>query len=713
MKKEFIAHKREDGTEQSIKEHLKGTAERASVFASAFDAAAQGLLAGWAHDVGKYSDGFQKRILENGPRVDHATAGALECAKRNQSFAAFCVAGHHSGLPDMGGLDDCTENTLRARLTRALAGEIPDYSSWEKEVHLPDAKTPAYIQNDNSFLTNAFFIRMLYSCLVDADYLDTESFMNDQSSVRTGSVDLRVLERRLDDYIRNWFPPKGQLNEKRCAILQSCIDRHADAQGLYTLTVPTGGGKTVASLAFALKHATAHNLKRVIYVVPYTSIIEQTAEQFCEILGNENVLEHHSGIEYETDERINTEALKHSLATENWDMPVIVTTAVQFFESLFACKSSKCRKLHNIAGSVVVFDEAQMLPIPYLRPCVYAIAQLVRNYHVSAVLCTATQPALWDYFKEFMKEYKAQELCPQELTVDPVFVRTKIVRAGEMTWNSITGYMNQRHQILCIVNSRKNAQTLYGMLEKEGCYHLSTLMIPAHRKKTLDEIRARLKNGLVCRVVSTSLIEAGVDVDFPEVMREEAGLDSILQAAGRCNREGKRPLNESIVTVFRAENPPPILFSTNIGAANITMAQFENVASAQAIERYFKELFALKKTELDRKGIIEKINSGTYSFRSIAEQVHLIENDTVTVYVPIDEGEDLLSRMQEGETSRGLMRKLGQYSVNLYENHFQELRQSDDIRKINDTIWYLENTSLYSRETGLSLKADYGKAEFV
>ena len=712
---EYIAHKQKNdpAKTQAIYDHLSGTAVLAESFAEAFDAAQQGSLAGWAHDVGKYSKEFQDRIKNDGPRVDHATAGARECWNKGDCFASFCVAGHHSGLPNLGSEDSREDGTLCARLKKIL----PDYSAWKTEISLPDASFPDYVNKD--CLTDMFFIRMLYSCLVDADFLDTERFMEEQNVSRGGQADIEELERRLDQYIEGWFPPKGVLNEKRCQILESCIRRSGEEQGFFTLTVPTGGGKTVASLTFAIKHAMAHGLRRIIYVVPYTSIIEQTADVFRRILGSDNVLEHHSNVEFTDDELTSEESIRLRLATENWDMPVIVTTAVQFFESLFACKSSKCRKIHNIAKSVVVFDEAQMLPLPYLKPCVYAISQLVRHYHVSAVLCTATQPALGDVFKEFVPDYSSVELCPRELSEDPVFKRTRINTVGTRTWSEIADQINDEKQILCIVNSRKSANEVYKQLSGEGRFHLSTLMTPFDRKEKLREIRERLRAGSVCRVVSTSLIEAGVDVDFPTVLREEAGLDSIVQAAGRCNREGREKAEKSIVEVFQpAETKTPEMFHTSIAAFWTALREGdrngESISDLKTIERYYKELFLLRGNEaLDKRRIVCQSSNQTFPFQSIAEQFHLIEQEMTTVYIPIGDGRALVDRLRQGEFSKKLMRNLALYGVSIYPQHFKALEEAGDIEPTENAVWFLKNPSLYSRETGLSLEADYGKAEFV
>ena len=712
---EYIAHKREDGTTQPVLEHLRGTAALAEIFADDFDAREQGRLVGIIHDIGKYSREFQHRILENGPRVDHATAGAFECAKSNQGPAAFCVAGHHTGLQDKGTTEDQNEGTLCGRLRQAMKGNIPDYSPWKKELSLPSAAFPPYLNKDA--LTDVFFTRMLYSCLVDADFLDTERFMDGPSVSRGNDISMEELDRRLDRYTQGFVPPVGELNEKRCRIRESCIRLSGQPQGFFTLTVPTGGGKTLASLSFAIKHALAHGLKRVIYVVPYTSIIDQTAEIFREILGPENVLEHHSGVELPTEERITPAQIRLSLAAENWDMPVIVTTAVQFFESLFAARSSKCRKLHNLARSVLVFDEAQMLPVPYLRPCVYAIAQLVRHYHVTALLCTATQPALESVFEKFLPpsaSYTPTELCPAALSADESFRRVTFRQAGLLTWQETAERMGREHQALCIVNSRKNAREVFSLLPEEGRFHLSTLMTPADRKEKLREIRRRLGAGLPCRVVSTSLIEAGVDVDFPAVFREEAGLDSVIQAAGRCNREGKRRPEESVVTVFQPETTPPALFQMNIAAGQVALRHGADYTSPDTMRQYYQELLHLKgEKALDKYNIIHKSSGSDYPFRSIAETFHLIEENTVSVIIPTGEGEALAARLTAGEMNLRLMRGLSQHSVNIYPGHFQALQSAGDILPAGEGLWLLHNLSLYSSDTGLSLTADYGKAEFV
>ena len=700
----YLAHISQDGRRQTVLEHLDGTAELCAGFAAAFRAEDQGRLTGLAHDLGKYSAAFQRR-LNGGAKVDHATAGAAECGKLNQLSAAFAVAGHHGGLPDGGGQGDHYEdNTLCGRMKKAALGKLEPYEAWRQEIQLPVIHRKEF----PNFLEEIFFTRMLYSCLVDADFLDTETFMAGKVQERGGGDPIEVLGDKLQAHVSGWFPPKTELNRERCAMLERCMEQgERQPPGLYTLTIPTGGGKTTASLAFALCHARTHGLRRLIYVIPYTSIIEQNAQVFRDILGDENVLEHHSGVLYDIEDEAGPENARLARATENWDMPVVVTTAVQFFESLFANRSSQCRKLHNLAQSVIIFDEAQMLPVPYLRPCVYAISQLVKDYGASAVLCTATQPALDGIFREFLPDKPAVELCPSEAIHQEVFQRVTFRREGKLSWEAVAERISGQKQALCVVNSRKSAQAVYALLVKEGAFHLSTLMYPAHRKAVLTEIRARLRDSLPCRVVSTSLIEAGVDVDFPAVFREEAGLDSILQAAGRCNREGKRPAGESIVTIFQSDAPSPSLFEIPVAAGRQALSRCDRPDSPEAIRCYFQELLDLKGPEaLDQKNILTVMEREFMPFRRIAERFHLIDSETKSVYIPLEEGEELVRRLRSGERSRELFRALGQYGVSVYPQHYAALDLAGDLEVLEDGSAVLTNLALYDSRTGLSITAD-------
>ncbi len=710
MKKEYLAHTSEDGRKQTVLAHLEGTAALCEEFASAFGAGPEGRLAGLAHDLGKYTDAFQRRLLENGPRVDHASAGAFECLRLGQVYASIAAAGHHVGLPDGGTDGDSPDDkTYWAHINRVHKGKVQNYDFWHTEITLPQLPPSEMPQSQAEAM---FFTRMLYSCLVDADFLDTEAFMEPGSSNRGGGS-LEGLLEKLEAYISGWFPPKNALNAKRCELLRSCLKAGETQPGLFTLTIPTGGGKTAASLAFALKHAKANNLRRIIYVAPYTSIIEQNAQKFREILGEDAVLEHHSAVQYDTEDCADQRTIRLAKATENWDMPVVVTTAVQFFESLYASRSSRCRKLHNLADSVVILDEAQMLPVPYLRPCVYAIAQLVRRYGVSAVLCTATQPALGPIFEEFGCICK--ELCPPETMRDEIFRRTVYHREGALSWEDLAGKLNACQQVLCVVNTRKSAQTVYGLLEEEGRFHLSTLMCPAHRRAALEVIRKRLKEGLPCRVVSTSLIEAGVDVDFPAVFREEAGLDSILQAAGRCNREGKNPAEESIVTVFEGESPVPQAIRLNKDLGRQTLERFEKPDSPEAIAYYFGQLLEMTGKDSQDRGILPLMEDmdRLMPFRTVSERFKLIEDASRTVYVPWKDGAEVTDRLQKGERSRKLFREAGLYGVTVYENHFQDMDRSGALYILEDGSAVLTDPQIYSEETGLPTTVEGGLALMI
>lgn len=697
---------------QSIEAHLKGTGELAETFAAEFGAAANGKLCGLAHDIGKYSDEFQLR-LRGGKKVDHATAGAIECFKIKAAFEAVCVIGHHSGLPNVGHKDaDTTESqTFFGRKLRAEQGGIPDYrKNWNGHIALPQD----YFRPSGRGFATAFYIRMLYSCLVDADYIDTETFMNGDAG-RGNYEPLSALCDKLTAYISKWNNPTREIDILRQKILNSCIEKASAPRGIFSLTVPTGGGKTVASMAFALNHAVANSMKRIIYVIPYTSIIEQNAKVFRDILGQENVVEHHSSVSYELSENADELEYRSALATENWDAPVIVTTAVQFFESLYANRSSKCRKLHNIANSVIIFDEAQMIPSNNLRPCVAAIAELVRAYNATAVLCTATQPAIDEMLLEYSKKESVVELCPDVDGMFEKFRRTSFEKEGRLTTDELVSRLESQQQVLCIVNTRKFAQEVYEALPSEGRFHLSTLMCPVHRKQKLDEIRERLKSGKTCRVVSTSLIEAGVDVDFPRVFREMAGLDSILQAAGRCNREGKRSAESSIVTVFESENKVNKLIAVNRDAAEETVRDWTQPNTTSTIERYFKAYRDFLRND-DKSGVITASEKGISGcglpFEWIAKEFKLIDQNTFAVYIPIDEGKELVSRLREGERSRGLYRRAGMYSVSVYQNQFDSLINAGAAEPFGEDAAFLTDCSLYSDEKGLSTDVDGGNALF-
>ncbi len=712
-KQTYLAHISEDGRKQTVQTHLEGTAKRSAAFAADFGAEYFGRLVGLAHDIGKNSAAFQKR-LQGGPRVDHATAGAVECARLDALMSACCVTGHHGGLPDFGNLvtDMPSDVTCSGRLKRGIQGGIPPYTCSGK---LPDPGPEPDFQGDD--YVRGLWTRMLYSCLVDADYLDTEEFMSGGSVQRGGYDSLPALLEKLEKHIAGFFPPKNEINRCRCQILQNCLDAGAGPKGIYTLTVPTGGGKTVSSLAFALRHAVKNGMRRVIYVIPYTSIIEQNAAVFREILGANNVIEHHSGATLDADEEIQGSKSNQRLAAENWDAPVIVTTAVQFFESFYSNRPSKCRKLHNIANSVIIFDEAQMIPTFQLNPCVGLIADLTAHFGTTSVLCTATQPVLNDIIHAFAPDIPIREICQNTAVLQETFRRVSFRSAGTLSNDALVEELSQQDQVLCIVNTRKAAQEIFRQLPGEGNYHLSTLMYPAHRQAVLQTVRQRLKSGSPCRVISTSLIEAGVDVDFPAVYREMAGLDSILQAAGRCNREGKRDASKCTVTLFQGENPAPTLIRTNIGATVEALRGNADPDMPESIQRYFASYRSLIGNNLDKAHVVDHLRNGisgcSLPFETVAKEFHFIDQATKTVYIPLEDGEEACCSLLSGYATRAQYRKAGKYSVNIYEQHYQALVNSGDITTLDEDSAVLTNGTLYSQDTGLSLKADTGRAEFI
>lgn len=738
----------ETGREQLLCDHLTGVADLAGRFAAAFGEEAMGRLLGLYHDIGKYSREFQAYMRADEEekkrrkgRIDHSTAGTQEIVRLRQSVddeqsrrlgkgmahvMAFCIAGHHGGIPNQGtSANTAEEGTLLGRLKRR---NLPDYHAYH-EADLPQTLPPSSLllaQAARAPLSAMLYTRMLFSCLVDADFLDTEDFMSAGNVEREGFASLETLLERLQKSLEEKFlQPKTEkekrkrqlpINEKRSALLAESIAAGKEAKGnLYWLTVPTGGGKTISSLAFALHYA-AHakrKRRRIIYVIPYTSIIEQNAAVFRELLGEENVVEHHQNVDY--DDVQDMDMNRKRLATENWDAPVIVTTNVQFFESLFSNRPSKCRKLHNLAESIVIFDEAQMIPMDYLRPSLAAIEALVRHYACTAVLCTATQPPLGQFFSDDMQPL---EICPALMENAAFFRCTKIeLREGTLTEEELAEELAAHEQVLCIVNVKKTAQSVFDLLrEDEGTYHLSTNLYPVHREQVLEEIRARLKDGKPCRVISTSLVEAGVDLDFPCVYREINGLDSIVQAAGRCNREGRRSAEESVVHVFSLEK---LARNAQLAARLTKLVAREygdDMANPLAIQRYFEELYDVSgPVRLDKEEIMDKIEE--WAFADVAEKFRFIADKTKAVLVPrTEEARHLLGRIEQGERSRSLMRMAGRYMVQVYAGKptalFDRLAAQGKIRILDETVAVLDDVSWYDAQKGLKENISEGEGMF-
>jgi CRISPR-associated endonuclease/helicase Cas3 len=735
---------------ERLSHHLEAVGRLAGSFAGAFGFSTAGEAAGRLHDIGKCSREFAAYIsqdnestgLMRGP--DHSTAGAREAkilySGHIGSVLSFAIAGHHAGLAN--GVD------LAGRLSPS--NKIPDYEGWRAETGaLPPPETlkgtKLRSQNAHKGFAENFLTRMLFSCLVDADFLATEAFYagaKGEKVERGGFLPLTELKLRLDAHLlqKQSMAPASAVNRLRAEVLEHATAKAALPPGLFTLTVPTGGGKTLTSLSFALNHAVQNGRRRVIYVIPFTSIVDQTASVFREALRTDNdILEHHSSFDWDAtaakaaikshDDEGPSGLEKLKRAAENWDAPVVVTTAVQFFESLFAARTSRCRKLHNLAGSVIILDEAQTLPLALLKPCIAAIEELARNYGASVVLCTATQPALrtQDGFKYGLDIPDDRELAPEPDRLYGELKRVNVERFTDAVPDAqIVDRCAAADQMLCIVNSRAHARAIFESIRNlEGATHLTTLMCPRHRRTVLGAIRDRLKARLPVRLVSTSLIEAGVDIDFPEVWRAAAGLESIAQAAGRCNREGALALGR--VVVFEpAEAKPPKVMIPAWEAARAILRRHADPLTRAAIREYFDELYwnkgpdAFDRAQLDGETypilarIAERWRDFTFPFADIARAFRMIEETMVSVIVPWSSGPDdddakrLLAKIVASERpSRGDLRRLQLYSVPIPRAAQQEWLRLGALKPAHPTLGsdllVFSDLSHYDPQIGLKL----------
>ena len=725
---------------QRLSVHLEKTAERAAEFLDAVGLAEWGRVAGLLHDVGKYADPFQAKLKGSSQRFDHSASGARIAIDRygappenpSGKMLAFCVAGHHAGLAN--GVNGERITALDDRLGGAVSRPDP---IWEQEIALPAKLRPPLLKPSNKNTAGfcaTFLIRMVFSALVDADYLDTEAYyagLEGTPPTRGRRPDLAELSRRLDAYLNDLQEraPRTDVNDLRAEVLAHVRQNTVKPQGVFSLTVPTGGGKTLASLAFALDHAIRHRLYRVIYVIPYMSIIEQTASLFRRALrGGDGpvdfVIEHHSTFD---EDRIGDRESgnKLRLAMENWDAPIIVTTAVQFFESLFGNRPSRCRKLHNIANSVVILDEAQTLPLKHLRPCVAALDELARNWRSSVVLCTATQPALQEKADEFTGGFKnVRELAPAPSRLYETLKRTRMRRRGRMEDSELANLLRESAQVLCIVNTRRHARELYERLaDAEDACHLSTLMCASHRRERLADVRRRLEEGEPVRLIATSLVEAGVDLDFPVVWRAEAGLESIIQAAGRCNREGRAPQGDVFVfepATGEGRKPPPEIAQFADAARSVMRRHPDDSMSLGAIRAYFRELYWSKgDAALDGNRILEKCTERSRSldfpFESIAREFRLIDDAQAPVIVPRrgrdgndDTAERLLRDLEKPVARPGrIARKLQPYVVQIPPAKREDLLDKGAARTVPEKdpgrqFVVLANLDLYDEQVGLT-----------
>lgn len=762
---DFYAHTRDDGEFQLLKDHLAGVAGRCRDYAAPFHAGYLAYLSGILHDVGKYSSDFQERIRGGSIRVDHSTAGAKWISEsetikaylgstlldaRLARLLAHAISGHHGGLRNFGTADE--EGTLMHR----IAGkDVPDWGMAWRELALQsedwteDKKLIVACWNQsNPAWSYGFLGRMLYSCLVDADSIDTREFCSQSQLTGAPHGDkppgpsMQDLKRRFDDYLRDKTSTAAHtaVNRWRQMILSECRRAAESPPGIYSLTVPTGGGKTLSSMAFGLNHAVRFDKRRILYVIPFTSIIEQNAQQFRDALGAEAVLEHHSNFNFkEYQENYGVDEVRQlSLSAENWDAPVVVTTSVQFFESLFSCQRSKCRKLHNIADSVIVIDEAQSIPRGYITPCLQALEELVRGYGCSVVLCTATQPS-WDGLGIAVTEIM-DEPSPAELVKAFARVQVEIKDdIGEVTSDSeVADLMEQSHQGLCIVNTRKHARVLFDNLKErqvEGLFHLSARLCAKHRSDILKKVRAALSLKLPVKVISTQLIEAGVDIDFPFVLRSFAGLDSIAQAAGRCNREGLRDHGRVVVFFPEPHGMPSKgwLQETTTEARNTLRYCREPPLSLRSIRDYFERVHGIRDGRMeqvtDAEHIMALFKSKTTNFeipyQDVDGRFSFIEDNMRTIVVPYvsdastnrsghqePELDRLVRELAVSESPMRVLRRLQQYTVQVYPHEYADFERKQLLKSVEGVL-FLSDPSYYDAQAGLLSATDVPEAEIL
>ena len=716
---------------EPLEAHLRKVAELAAGFSTAFAADEWGRLAGMWHDLGKYSAEFQAylrktgrddAVLEDQPgRVDHSSAGAQHAASRLGTrgeglILAYAIAGHHAGLPDWD--DGISQAGLRQRLQKCIASIdalVPHEVFTAHEGKVPPLHLQ-FLHPEQRAFRLAFWVRMLFSALVDADFLATEAFMDPSRSATrpSDSTGLERLGTAIDAFLEclKAGSPDTTVNRIRREILDSCRARAVEPPGFFSLTVPTGGGKTLASMVFALRHACKHSLRRVIVAVPFTSIIEQNADVYRAVfagLGEDIVLEHHSNLDTAR------ESQRSRLAAENWDAPVVVTTNVQLLESLFACRTSRCRKLHRIARSVIVLDEAQTLPVDLLAPSLAALRELVDSYGCSIVLSSATQPAL-----QHRGDFSIGIQDVREIVVDPGSLHERLRRnrirwEGALLDTQLVERLESHPQVLCVVNTRPHAATLFGRIAADpATYHLSTRMCASHRAQVLSEIRGRLVVGQRCRVVSTQLVEAGVDIDFPVVYRALAGLDSIAQAAGRCNREGQRASGE--VFVFAPEAPIPAghLRQTADTTRELLTQFSDDLSAPEAIRRYFELHYWKKSDAWDRHQIGQCFSWGAagmhFQYRQAAERFRLIDEMGTPVVVPWgDAGKDIADHLLAGRPpDRALYRKMQRFLVHVRPHELGRLEEQGAIALAPavEGLTVLTGTQSYDPRSGLRLDVE-------
>ena len=698
---------------QSLDEHLEKVADLSGSFAGKFNSASWGKLLGFIHDLGKSRKAFENYLLHcNGlldreyDNCEHSHSGAGACYLKNElkfgHFLAYCAAGHHAGLPD--GSIESGASSLSARLkneSKVLDEEdVKQYIAQHTDIltHLKsELKFPWKLDQGDM----ALWLRMLFSCLVDADFLDTENFMDsEKSNIRSQYPDITVLSahffRSLNAKQDSASPTP--VNQIRAEIRNQCEKMSSEIPGIFSLTVPTGGGKTLSSMAFAFKHALKYKKQRIIYVIPYTSIIEQTSAILREFLGADNVVEHHSNFDPEQ------ATMQTNLAAENWDAPIIVTTTVQFFESLFACKSSRCRKLHNITNSIVILDEVQLLPPSLLLPCKDMIRQLSKNYGVTFVMSTATQP---DH-----SGLDVTEIIPDSMKLFDRLKRVDIkfphLLTDRKSWGDIAFELVKYKQVLCIVNTRSDCRELYEKMPA-GTIHLSALMCGDHRSKVIAEIKQRLRDGADIRVIATNLVEAGVDIDFPVVFRAYTGLPSIMQSAGRCNREGKLASPGKMV-VFVPPKPSPI---GELKKAEDTLTELLQQPEKYSPDdpasypRFFEAFYSRINDNgtVFEKLLVSKVRDGIIQFHEASEKFRMIDDTfNVPLIVLYENNDSIIELLKKNGPKREIMRKLQRSTVNIPRYIMNEFIRQHLAEEIHPGIFIQINPDLYDPLSGVNTK---------
>lgn len=713
----FISHIRKDADGnivafQSNEEHSRNVAELAKQFAGEFGMGDFGYIMGMLHDKGKEKHEFQEYIQDiNGipghkkwtqDGKAHAYVGGL-IAKGvfNQIYPLIGnpIMGHHRGLYDYTDLEEEEQKQIPREIDIPQKGIYSiSLPSWFQQVNL-QSKDFHHIE------------RMLYSCLVDADYLDTEHFIQPkQASWRGSKTKVEELLPMLEKYFSGFGTPTTEVNKIRNEIQQACLAKSQEPSGFYSLTVPTGGGKTLSSLVWALNHAIYNGKKRIIIAIPYTSIIVQTAAILRCIFGEGNVLEHHSNINLNEQRESNaSEELK--LATENWDYPIIVTTNVQLFESMMASHSSDCRKLHNICNSVIILDEVQVLPTDFLQPIVDTLDTYQRIFGVSILFTTASQPVLEGNHQGTNPSVvlrgleNIKEIIPLNAKLHERLRRVTLdIDDTHRTYDEMAECLTKHDRVLCIVNTRRDAKEIFDRLPKEGiCIHLSRMMCPVHLSEKIKEMKDALANpkNEIVRVVSSQLIEAGVDIDFPVVYRQEAGLDSILQAAGRCNREGKLPICTTHVFSLLAEHPLPLGFITQCNYARQNMCKEHDWFSPDAMTDYFHQLYS-RIQSFDKKDIKYYLyNMQELMLETADKEFQLIDDSTIPVIVNWRDSLSLVEQLKVEGPSYALMKRLSQYSVNLRKCDLERMRKEGIVEEVFEGIYVASETKQYDKNVGL------------